>query len=122
MAAGSDAAFATVCVAHKAFIIRHVCGIVADPAGRPIPGARVEVAKDKTDPGWQTVAGDDGRFAFSGIPAGNYELRVRVPNFKDAWQPIVVNRPAKSGRCDKSLQVRMSIGFDCSAVSVEKRK
>jgi carboxypeptidase family protein len=123
------AAFATanitdalVCVVHKAYKIRRVCGIVVDLEGSPISGAQVDVSKEKADPDWQMNSGPDGRFAFSGIPAGTYELRVRYPNFVSAWQPIVITRPTKSNSCAESLQVKLTIAGDCTWVSIEKSK
>jgi len=123
------AAFATsnitdahVCVAHKAYKIRRACGIVVDPDESPISGARVEISKEKADPEWQINSGADGRFAFSGIPAGAYELRVRYPNFVSAWQPIVITHPTKSDTCVESLRVKLTVGLDCAWVSLDKRK
>ena len=53
-----------------------VAGEVLNSAsGQPVPGARVTlVPADRGGPGASAVTGDDGRFSFTGLPEGKYDL------------------------------------------------
>lgn len=53
-----------------------VAGIVVNAtSGQPVAGAQLTIAPlDRRDLGVPAVSGDDGRFAFTGLPRGKYEL------------------------------------------------
>ncbi|MGA2593488.1 MAG: carboxypeptidase-like regulatory domain-containing protein [Bryobacteraceae bacterium] len=53
-----------------------IAGVVLNAAsGQPVAGARVTLASvERRDQRLSAVSGDDGRFAFKGLPQGKYEL------------------------------------------------
>jgi len=53
-----------------------VAGVVVNAAsGQPVPGAHVTLAPvERRDLRMSAVSGEDGRFAFTGVPRGKYEL------------------------------------------------
>jgi hypothetical protein len=54
-------------------------GLVVDEAGRPVPEASIALSDSTEGPniiGPRFVTGDDGRFAFSVVESGKYELHV----------------------------------------------
>jgi hypothetical protein len=112
---------ASVCVTTKPFVLRHICGIILDPAGQPIPGAQVTVSNEQDQGRQEAIAGSDGRFSFPKIPAGKYVIRVHTEMTLPAAISIVVKRPVEVNRCDKSLQIKMPLDY-CPTVSIEKRK
>jgi hypothetical protein len=69
-----------------------VCGTVVDLSGAPIGGATVTVLKQGTEPIAQQT-GDDGKFSYDKLSAGNYELQIQAQGFKTfrlSWSnPII---------------------------------
>lgn len=53
-------------------------GRVLDPSGRPVPNAEVSVSGATAAP-LQTRANGDGRYAFTGLSDGHYEVRATAP-------------------------------------------
>ncbi len=67
-----------------------VSGIVREAgAGTPVPDARVLIVERKL----RTLAGRDGRFAFEGVPPGEYTVRVSRIGYAVAVTRIVVDSP-----------------------------
>ena len=64
-----------------------VTGRVTDPAGRPVPGARVLLSGPVAVPR-TAVTGQDGRFRLAHLDAGRYELQVVREGFSAA--PVAV--------------------------------
>ena len=58
-----------------------IAGIVTDASGSVVPGARV-VLIDGTQTSYETMAGVDGGYVFSSVPAGVYTLRVSKEGFR----------------------------------------
>ena len=67
-------------------------GTVTDPAGAVVPNAQVKATEVATGIDHNTVATNDGQFAFQDIPVGAYKVTVRLgirtcvhkPNFSEA--------------------------------------
>jgi len=58
----------------------HVSGIVVDPRGRPVEGARLMLAVDPPGNSTGEVQSDrDGRFRFNAVPFGQYRLLAMPP-------------------------------------------
>jgi hypothetical protein len=113
--------FGNVCVANRKFKVNRVCGSVRDKDRVVVPDAFVLLKRvdDQTD--LKRVSTDqEGKFQFSDIPSGEYELRVKYSAFADAWQPITVTKPDKSGKCSKPMSANMEFIGGCS--SIEKFK
>ncbi|HKV07754.1 MAG TPA: carboxypeptidase-like regulatory domain-containing protein [Thermoanaerobaculia bacterium] len=66
-----------------------VAGRVVDDAGKPVPGARVEMAPvNRFEPRqYRDVTGEDGRFRLSPVVAGQYHLRAGADGFTDTEHP-----------------------------------
>ncbi len=62
-----------------------ISGIISDSASRPLAGAIVSLAELRL----QSITSSDGRFAFTGIPQGDYTLVVRRIGFASAVKPHV---------------------------------
>jgi hypothetical protein len=78
----------------------HVQDVTVNPS-RIVEGAWVRL-EDAGGTELQTVFTDEeGHFTFGNLTDGNYTLRVRVPGFNEAVQPITV--PSLSGSYDVSI-------------------
>jgi hypothetical protein len=51
-------------------------GIVLDPSGAAVRGARVSLAEQQGETGQVAITDDQGRFIFSDLPAGNFRVSV----------------------------------------------
>lgn len=71
-----------------------VSGTVVDDTGTAIPGARVTLSRDMPPVHRQTSTALDGRFAFSNVPPGSFQLTVRSPGFADHVATAIVTAGA----------------------------
>jgi hypothetical protein len=62
-------------------------GLVRDPAGKPLPGARVSVEADDA----AALTGPDGRFTLRGVRAGTRLLTVRKLGFEPMEMTVVAS-------------------------------
>lgn len=62
-------------------------GVVVDPSGRPVPGARVECA------GKSTTTSPDGRFQLPGV--ARCDARISAPGFETVARELVPGTPAR---------------------------
>lgn len=62
-------------------------GLVRDPAGRPLPGARVSVEADDA----AALTGPDGRFTLQGVRSGTRLLTVRKIGFEPMEMTVVAS-------------------------------
>jgi hypothetical protein len=58
-------------------------GIVLDPLGAVLVGAKVTITDAKTEKAIETDSNNEGRFMVAGLRPGAYEVTVRLPMFKD---------------------------------------
>ena len=71
-----------------------VRGVVVDVSRRPVPGATVSLLGSYDTEALATVKTDaSGEFAFRGLDAPAYRLRVRAPDGRDAVKVASVNEP-----------------------------
>ena len=63
-----------------------VRGLVKDPTGAVIPGAKVTLTNEDTGLAVETVTSRDGNYSFSPVKVGTYTLEVGSTNFKKAVQ------------------------------------
>lgn len=76
-------------------------GMVSDPSGAPVPGARLTLQDMGTR---EAVSGARGEFMFPGLPPGTYTLRCEVAGF----QPVVITTRSVIGK-PQILQVRLAL-------------
>jgi Ca-activated chloride channel homolog len=103
-----------------------VSGTVSDPTGAVIVGASVELTNTQTNLKRQTTTDSAGRYQFNALPAGQYELSVRSPGFKNFTRkalavgstPVTVNVTLEAGSVSESVEVtavaRLSGGLNAS--------
>lgn len=68
-----------------------VSGRVVDEAGKPVPGARVELGfRGRGGRQYQDVTGDDGRFRLTPVVDGTYQLQAEAPGYSETAAPGTV--------------------------------
>jgi hypothetical protein len=88
---------ATDCIAEKTFKLRQVCGEVVDPNGAIVSQGKVRLSpKGRPEEAIEVGINEKGYFFIPVSQAGEFELRVQLPLFQPAWQPIVLSRPTKN--------------------------
>jgi carboxypeptidase family protein len=111
---------ATECLSPAPFEpIHHVCGMVIDPSGEPIPNAKVAVLKDHHEIAAVQTA-KDGNFSFGQLEAGKYDIQVHRDGYLDAYFSVVITKPAL--KCNRVLQVNLDVGLGCSIASLVKAR
>ena len=67
-------------------------GMVKDPSGALVVGARVTLVSPRESPVDSGRTDSEGRFRLSGIPPGSYVLLVSAPGFAERRLPVTVRR------------------------------
>ncbi|HET6975664.1 MAG TPA: TonB-dependent receptor [Pyrinomonadaceae bacterium] len=67
-----------------------VRGTVSDPNGAGIPGATIRLRNTDTDETRTVTSGEEGEYAISSIPPGNYEIEVDANAFAKRTQQLVL--------------------------------
>ena len=65
-------------------------GLITDPQGGLLPGAKVSIKKLATNATRSAQTADDGRYIFVGVAPGRYELAVEKSGFARAVTPEIV--------------------------------
>jgi len=65
-------------------------GTIEDANGAILKGAAVTIKNLETNQSQSTVTGENGRFRFSYLPVGNYEVRAEADGFNPASQNLTV--------------------------------
>lgn len=69
-----------------------ISGTVADKSGGVVPGTRVTLKALRLDTSAQVLADENGRFTFSNLAPGDYEITLSVPGFEAYTSgPIVLS-------------------------------
>src|SRR5258708_920677 len=64
-----------------------ISGIVSDPSGAVVPGAKVTVANDDTGVAQHQLTTQSGVYSFPGLPVGSYTVVVEMKGFRTTRQP-----------------------------------
>jgi len=80
-------------------------GIVTDPAGAIIPGVKVTATIGETRFSYQTTSNDEGKYSFTSVPIGVYELRFEATGFTQTVITNVLVRPYSVTELNVDLQV-----------------
>lgn len=83
----------------------NLSGVVTDERGAAVPGATVSIRNTATDETRQTTSGNEGRYTFSQLLPGTYDLTAEVSGFKTLKQEGVVLRANQSAEENLSLTV-----------------
>ncbi|HEV2400034.1 MAG TPA: TonB-dependent receptor [Candidatus Sulfotelmatobacter sp.] len=92
-----------------------VIGIVTDPQGAAVAGAKVTVTNIGTNVNWNTVTDDKGSYQVLDVPIGNYKVTVENPGFSTATtqpQELTINQSLR-------LDVRLKLGTANETVEVQ---
>src|SRR5687767_12442265 len=66
-----------------------IAGIVADPQGAVISGAKVTAKNNATGQSFNATSGDNGAFRINNVPVGLYAVTIEIENFKKYSNPNV---------------------------------
>ena len=80
-------------------------GVFTDSSGAVIPGVRVQLINAATNEKRTTVAGGSGRYTFSQLLPGSYELSVEAAGFKKFVQQGISLRANETAELSVTLQV-----------------
>lgn len=83
----------------------NLTGLVTDSTGGAIPAVTVKVTNLATNEARQSVAGSEGRYTFSQLLPGAYELRAEAAGFKAFVQRGITLRASQSAAFDFSLEI-----------------
>jgi 5-hydroxyisourate hydrolase-like protein (transthyretin family) len=83
-------------------------GRVVDQTGGPLPGVSVQVTSTDRKTTQTTVTDQNGRYAFTGLPAGQYGLTFSVVNFAEVRRREITVSPTAPARIDITMQLAMN--------------
>src|SRR5712692_6177004 len=89
-------------------------GVVKDPSGSSVPGAKVEITNPVSGFHRETTTDTDGAFRFTNIPFNPYHLVVAATGFNSHSQDVDVRSTVPT-----SVQVSLKIGAAETSVTVE---
>src|SRR5216684_3810758 len=94
-----------------------VIGVVIDPAGAVVPGARITVTNPATGVSRETTSAGDGTYQVLLLPIGRYTVTAEARGFSKiitAPQQLEINQALR-------IDVKMEIGSTVETVTVEVR-
>jgi len=80
-------------------------GTILDPAGYPVPEARVRLSNSATSFAREYLTGTDGQYAFLSISPGRYQLQVEKEGFSAYLQSNIELAVAQSSVLNAKLEV-----------------
>ncbi len=93
-------------------------GIVTDPNGAFVPGAKVTATRAVTNEIYETEANAEGVYLLAKLPPGVYQVRVNSPGFNPSVFSNVLVKAATKTQLDATLQVgAASATVDVTAAS-----
>jgi hypothetical protein len=99
--------------------VHRISGVVLVPSGDRVANAKVTVIQEGKEIAVQET-GDDGKFSFEHLKAGNYEIQVRVNGLGVASAQVVLVRPEAKPK--REIAVNMSLSGACSSLSLVNLK
>ena len=92
----------------------NIAGVVTDPSGAAVPGAKVTITNAATNAERKTVTGGTGEYRFDLLSPGGYQLQVEASGFSSAQvkglQVLVgatatINIPMTAGQVSQTIEV-----------------
>lgn len=80
-------------------------GVVTDPSGAIVPGAKVGLVDRDKGFTYDVVTGADGRYVLRNLPPGNYELTVDAAGLRKATRTGIVLNVGQNAEVNVSLEV-----------------
>ena len=94
-----------------------VIGIVADPQGAAVAGAKVTVTNVGTNVGWNTITDGNGSYQVLDVPIGMYQVTVESRGFAKASieaQELTINQALR-------IDIRLKVGTANQTVEVQSQ-
>jgi hypothetical protein len=91
-------------------------GVVKDPSGSSVPGAKVEVSNPVSGFHREATTDTDGAFRFTNVPFNPYHLVVTATGFNSYTQDVDVRSTVPT-----NLQISLKIGAAATSVTVEAK-
>ena len=102
-------------IAHAQSTNATLSGIIVDPGGRAIPKVEIEVLNEATGVRFSATTNNDGIYAISILPPGQYRVQVSKVGFKTLIKPgIVLNVQSAV-----ALNFTLPVGATSESVTVE---
>ena len=92
-------------------------GVVSDPNGASVPGAKVSATNSASGGQSETVTSDAGLFVFPSLSVGTYEVTVEKPGFKKLNRSHIEIRIASR----QELDLKLDVGDVQQTVTVSER-
>src|SRR4051794_10213278 len=80
-------------------------GLVSDPSGSSIKGARLRLKNSATSQTREYISDDRGLFYFTLLPPGGYQVTVEATGFKQFQDANIRVQVAQVGRIDVQLEI-----------------
>src|SRR5579862_5723568 len=91
-----------------------ITGIVTDPSGAVVPGAKVDIQNPVTSYERSHLTGEDGKFTFSNVPPNPYHLTVTAQGFENYVADIEVRSSVPA-----VATVALKLGTSSTNITVE---
>ena len=101
-----------------------ILGVVHDPAGAVVRGARITITNTQTNLSQTATSADDGSYRFLALPVGTYKLNASMTGFQQFNTTDIVLKVNDDLRVDVALKVgsineQVSIAADAVQVETE---
>lgn len=83
----------------------HITGVVTDPSGAVIPGAKVTASNEATGLHYAVETSSGGSYDITNLPLGTYKVTIEVQGFRTAVHENVLVRLGVPTRVDSQLEV-----------------
>src|SRR5579885_2980086 len=90
---------------HAQEVTAAINGIVTDPSGGLIAGAKVTAKDMDRGTTWPTTTNDAGFYIFPRLPIGNYEVQAESPGFQRAVRSNISLQLNQNARVDFTMTV-----------------
>ena len=100
-------------------------GVVRDPEGLAVSGARIEILNVSTGLSLIQIAGDEGSYQFLGLPAGEYRLTVSKDKFASLKREGILLRVGDRTALDFNLMLgdaRQSVDVNAAAPLLQSNR
>ena len=93
-------------------------GVIFDPQAEVIAGANIQATLNKTGAAFTTKSNDEGSFALSGLPFGDYSVLITSPGFAKFNTQVALNKDAVESPHNATLQVALSVQMNVHMIFV----
>jgi hypothetical protein len=89
----------------QAVAIAQVSGVISDPSGEPIPGAKVTITETEKRSVRTTNSDGRGLYVFPDLPVGPYRLEVSAAGFKSYMQSGILLQVGNNVQVNVAMQI-----------------